>query len=184
MQDPQNEIRNVVRSLCEPERGSDLVNSVEKYFAPNAQIIYPLFNSPRGSGIEGVKAGYQMLRTLTYGNNVDFHAVAFDRIEVDKKGVERQTGFIDFTENLKIRVLPDRINPWFHFRFITRIDFVRNPNDDKWYVEKQEDNLPTDFGSTGLHFLPFDVQIANFIKFCTGVGTLGAGIIFQRLELF
>ncbi|GAA5831133.1 hypothetical protein JCM11251_005156 [Rhodosporidiobolus azoricus] len=183
MQDPRNEIRDVVRSLCELPRGIDLVNSVEKYFTPDAQIVYPLFNSPKASGIEGVKAAYQMLRTLTYGQHVEFHAVAFDRIETDK-GIERLKGFLDFTEHLKIRILPDRVNPWFHFRFITRIDLVRNPNDNKWYVEKQEDNLPSDFGSTGLHFLPFDVQISNAIKWVTGVGTLVAGYTFSRLGIF
>ncbi|GAA5932844.1 hypothetical protein JCM10213_009223 [Rhodosporidiobolus nylandii] len=185
MDSPQQEIRRVVRELCESPNANEILAAVDKYFAPDAQIIYPLFNSPKASGIEGVKAGYKMLRVLTYGQKVEFHAVGFDRIHVEK-GIEKMKGFIDFTEHLKLSFfpVPDKLNPWFHFRFVTRVDLVKNPNDDKWYVEKQEDNLPSDFGSTGLHFLPFDVQISNFVKWCTGTGTLLLGGALTKLNLF
>ncbi|GAA6043056.1 hypothetical protein JCM8097_005137 [Rhodosporidiobolus ruineniae] len=205
MQNPNAEIRRVVRELAEPDDSQQMLAAVEKYFAPDAQIFYPVFNSPKAAGIEGVKSAYKMLRVLTYGNNIDFHMVAFDLITVDK-GVEKMKGAIDFTENLKVRLpLPDRFNPvrcirflsfswtvltpgfpscqWLHFRFITRIDLVKNPNDDRWYVQKQEDSLPQNLSAEGLHLLPFDVQIVNAIKFMTGAGTLLVGGTLARLGL-
>lgn len=62
MEDPQNEIREVVRSLCEPRDAKVMLQNVERYFAPEARIIHPMFNSPASSGIDGVKSGYKMLR--------------------------------------------------------------------------------------------------------------------------
>ncbi|GAA5982559.1 hypothetical protein JCM11641_002582 [Rhodosporidiobolus odoratus] len=183
MNSPQQDIRRVVRELCEPSNANEMLQAVDQYFSPDSQIIYPLFNSPKASGIEGVKAAYKMLRVLTYGNSVDFHAIGFDRIYVEK-GVEKQRGIIDFTEHLKFKFpLPEKLNPWFHVRFLTRLDLVRNPNDEKWYVEKQEDNLPTDFGSSGIRVFPFDAKISNFIKWCTGTGTLLVGGTLSRLNI-
>ncbi|GAA6012543.1 hypothetical protein JCM10207_009035 [Rhodosporidiobolus poonsookiae] len=184
MENPSQDIRRVVRELAEPASAEAMLAAVDKYFTPDAQIVYPVFNSPKASGREGVKAGYKMLRVLSYGNKIEFHAVAFDQVTVEK-GLERMKGFLDFTEHLKVRFfpVPDSYNPWFHFRFITRIDLVKNPSDGKWYVEKQEDNLPTDFGSTGLHFLPFDVQISNAVKWATGTGTLLVGGTLAKLKI-
>ncbi|GAA5893380.1 hypothetical protein JCM5296_004861 [Sporobolomyces johnsonii] len=205
MESPVNDIRNVVRELCEPAKASDMLSAVDKYFASDSQIIYPLLNSPKGAGIEGVKSAYKMLRVLTYDNKaslrwaplaripnpdctstqIDFHVVAFDRITV-KKGVEYQSGVLDLTEHLKFKFipLPDRFNPTFHIRFISRIDLRKDPQTELWQILKQEDNLPNDFGSTGLHFLPFDRQIADTIKWGTGVGTLVVGGALSRLNLF
>ncbi|GAA5938933.1 hypothetical protein JCM1841_002611 [Sporobolomyces salmonicolor] len=185
MESPVNDIRNVVRELCEPAKASDMLNAVDRYFASDAQIVYPLLNSPKRAGIEGIKSVYKMLRVLTYDNKLDFHVVAFDRINV-KKGIEYQSGLLDMTEHLKFKFLPipDRFNPTFHIRFITRIDLRKDPQTELWKVVKQEDNLPSDFGSTGLHFLPFDRQIANAIKWGTGVGTLFVGGALSRLNLF
>ncbi|GAA5857373.1 hypothetical protein JCM8547_002248 [Rhodosporidiobolus lusitaniae] len=170
MDSPVNEIRGVIRELCQPKLNG-MLNAVNKYFTPNAQIFYPLFNSPKAAGIEGIKSAYAMLRVLTYGNNFDFHAVAMDRIYVEK-GVEYQKGMINHTEHLKLRFpLPDMLNP------VSYITLERNPNDNKWYVLKQEDVL------TGLHFLPGDVQLVKGIKFLTGAGTLLAGGLAARLNI-
>ncbi|CEQ39048.1 SPOSA6832_00532 [Sporobolomyces salmonicolor] len=293
MESPVNDIRNVVRELCEPAKASDMsvqplflplhfrgqadllrgnrLNAVDRYFASDAQIVYPLLNSPKRAGIEGIKSVYKMLRGESLSchgtirpprsnqpkgvgmrdlraeiahiapssrrsayvrqqdQQLDFHVVAFDRINV-KKGIEYQSGLasfslssgarvillisfrrrslLDMTEHLKFKFLPipDRFNPTFHIRFITRIDLRKDPQTELWKVVKQEDNLPSDFGSTGLHFLPFDRQIANAIKvrnlalaffypfpsltphallqWGTGVGTLFVGGALSRLNLF
>ncbi|GAA5856825.1 hypothetical protein JCM3766R1_004392 [Sporobolomyces carnicolor] len=112
MQSPQNEIRRVVRELVESERSVDILAAVDRYFARDAQIVYPLLNSPRSAGVEGVKAAYKMLRVLTYDNSIDFNATCWDRIRV-VKGVEYQTGLLDVVETLKFRLVPvpEFLNP-------------------------------------------------------------------------
>ncbi|GAA6010932.1 hypothetical protein JCM11491_004607 [Sporobolomyces phaffii] len=186
MQSPQNEIRRVVRQLVESDKSSDILAAVDKYFAADAQIVYPLLNSPRQSGREGVKAAYKMLRVLTYGNQVEFNVVAFDRIRA-VKGVEYQSGFLDVVETLKFRVplVPERLNPSFSIRFLTRIDLRKETDgSDLWRVVKQEDSLPTDYASTGIRLFPFDRQLSNLVKFATGLGTLVVGSTLTRLNWF
>lgn len=89
-----------------------MLNAVEKYFTQDATLVYPLLNSPKGSGREGVKSAYKMLRVLTYGNKINFDVVAFDRIK-SIKGVEHMSGYLDLTETLKFRTvpLPEGLNP-------------------------------------------------------------------------
>ncbi|GAA5901894.1 uncharacterized protein JCM6883_000429 [Sporobolomyces salmoneus] len=183
MQSPQNEIRRVVRELVESEKSTDMLAAVEKYFAPDAEIVYPLLNSPRSSGREGVKACYKMLRVLTYGNKVEFNATCWDRIRI-VKGVEHQTGFLDLVETLKFRApVPEFMNPSFSIRFLIRVD-LRKDSNDLWHIVKQEDSIPTDFASTGLRLFPFDREISNAIKFTTGLGTLVVGSTLTRLGWF
>lgn len=90
MDNPVNDIRRVVSELCEPDDAREMVAAVDKYFTDDARFICafphhglllacarrerrvqhsltgnsadPLLNSPKGSGKEGVKAAYKMLR--------------------------------------------------------------------------------------------------------------------------
>ncbi|BGP37347.1 hypothetical protein JCM10450v2_001254 [Rhodotorula kratochvilovae] len=185
MDNPVTEIRRVVSELCEPEDANQMLAAVDKYYTEDAVFVYPLFNSPPAAGREGVKAAYKMLRVLSYGQRFDFHAVGFDRITTDATGVERQRAFLDVTEKLKFSFvpLPERLNPTFHIRFLSRIDLVKG-TDDKWRIEKQEDNLPSDFGSTGLHVLPFDREISNAVKWAMGSATLLVGGTLSKFNLF
>ncbi|GAA5979359.1 hypothetical protein JCM10908_002894 [Rhodotorula pacifica] len=184
MDDPAKDVPRVVRELCEPVDANEMTAAVDKYFAEDAVFVYPLFNSPPEVGREGVRAAYKMLRVLSYGQKFDFHAVAFDE-PFTENGHEYMKGFLDCTEHLKIRFfpLPEKLNPKFHLRFISRID-VRKGSDGKWYITKQEDNIPTDFGSTKLHLLPFDKQVSDWLKYLNGCATYICGTAFSRLNLF
>lgn len=119
MEDPQLDIRNVVRNLTEPRDAEVMLATVDKYFSPNAVIIHPMLNSPKEHGREGVKAAYKMLRVLTIGNKIDFHCCGWDRVVV-RKGVEHQVGLLDLTESLTLRFLPlsEKYNPVFNIRFL------------------------------------------------------------------
>lgn len=144
---------------------------------------------------------------LTYDNRMEFHAVGFDK-EIIRKGIPHQTGLIDCTEHLRLRFIP--FSPVFSPRFLVRIDLVKVNMDGgarelgKWYVEQQEDNLPTDFGRSGLavshsslswrcgsriadcedeQFLPGSRLVSDLIKWGLGVGTLVAGNAFGYLNL-
>ncbi|TNY23386.1 hypothetical protein DMC30DRAFT_414255 [Rhodotorula diobovata] len=185
MDNPATDVRRVVRELCCPEDANEMLAAVDKYFTEDATFVYPLLNTPPAAGRDGVKAAYKMLRVLSYGQRFDFHAVAFDRITSDNKGVERMKGFLDCTEHLKFSFipLPDRVNPTFHLRFLTRVDLVKG-SDDKWRIEKQEDSLPSDYASTGLHVLPFDREISNLVKWCMGSATLVVGGTLAKFNLF
>ncbi|POY70739.1 hypothetical protein BMF94_6149 [Rhodotorula taiwanensis] len=184
MEDPQREVPRVVRELCEPFDANVMLANVDKYFAEDAVFVYPLLNSPPELGREGVKAAYKMLRVLSYGQRFTFHAVAFDE-PFTEDGEECMKGFLDCTEHLKLRFIPvpEWLNPLFHLRFISRID-LRKGRDGKWYIIKQEDNIPTDFGSTELHFLPLDRQISNLLKYLNGCATYVCGSTLTRLNLF
>ncbi|KAL8279239.1 hypothetical protein RQP46_008276 [Phenoliferia psychrophenolica] len=185
MEDPVNQIRDVVRRITEPRDARTILKHVDQYFAEDATIVHPMLNSPAKAGREGVKAAYKMLRVLTLNNHIDFHAVGFDRI-VLRKGQEHQTGLIDLTESLQLRFLPlpTSLNPTLHIRFLVRIDLTKSPSDGLWYITKQEDNLPSDFGSTGIRLLPFDLaDVSNTLKWACGMGTLAAGSTLTYLNL-
>ncbi|ORY90637.1 hypothetical protein BCR35DRAFT_274577 [Leucosporidium creatinivorum] len=185
MEDPQFDIRNVVRSITEPREADQLLANVDRYFTSDAVIVHPMLNSPSASGRAGVKAAYKMLRVLTIGNKVDFHVVALDRI-VNKKNVEHTTALLDITEHLQLRFLPlpTSYNPWFHIRFLVRVDLIKC-EDGLWRITKQEDNLPTDFGSTGLALpgIPL-ASISDAFKWCCGAGTLATSRVITALGLF
>lgn len=93
MQNYEQEIRHVVKSITEPRDADEMLAGVDKYFTTDAQIIHPMLNSPAESGRDGVKSAYKMLRVLTIGNKIDFHAVAFEK-PVTRKGVERVIGLL------------------------------------------------------------------------------------------
>ena len=93
---------------------------------------------------------------------MEFHAIGFDR-EVTRKGVLHQTGLIDCTEHLRLRFIP--FSPVFSPRFLVRVDLVKvsmegGNGEAKWYVEQQEDNIPTDFGRSGLAVSPLLPSVA------------------------
>jgi hypothetical protein len=62
MEDPVQDIRRVVRALCEPRHATKMLEAVDTYFSPDAIIVHPMLNSPASQGREGVKAAYKMLR--------------------------------------------------------------------------------------------------------------------------
>ncbi|KAM0746940.1 hypothetical protein T439DRAFT_318178 [Meredithblackwellia eburnea MCA 4105] len=184
MQDPTNDIRDVVRSITEPRDAPLILLNVDKYFSQDSVIVHPMLNSPAKAGREGVKSAYKMLRVLTYNNQITFHTVAFDRIS-RTKNAELQTGLLDLTEDLKLRFLPlpDSWNPTFHIRFLVRIDLRKVDDDDKWYIIKQEDNLPSDFGSTGLRIFPGLTEFSNAFKWACGMGTLAVGSTLSYFQI-
>ncbi|KAK4702535.1 hypothetical protein P7C70_g3687, partial [Phenoliferia sp. Uapishka_3] len=171
-----------VRALTEPRDARVILKAVDKYFSEDAVIVHPMLNSPANSGKEGVKAAYKMLRVLTLNNKITFHGVGFDRI-VMRKGEEHQTGFIgrrltsgqkigllranlDLSEAIQLRFLPLPLawSPVLNIRFIIRLDLRKSSVDNLWYIQKQEDNLPSDFGSTGLRLLPGLREASNAFK--------------------
>lgn len=105
MQDPVRELRHVISSIVEPRESAEIQANIDRYFTPSANIIHPMFNSPKEAGREGLKAGYKMLRVLTINNKMIYHAVAFDHV-VTRKGLEHQVAMIDATEQLQLRFLP------------------------------------------------------------------------------
>ncbi|GAA5841432.1 hypothetical protein JCM9279_000652 [Rhodotorula babjevae] len=180
MDNPTTDIRRAVLECTMPSDANEMLAAVDKYFTDDAVFIYPLLNSPPAAGRDGVKAAYKMLRVLSYGQRFDFHSVAADRIYVEK-GIEKQKLTLDLSEHLKFSFipLPDRLNPTFTLRFLTRLDLVKG-EDDKWRIEKQEDSL----ANSGHHVLPFDREIINLVKWCTGTGTLVVGGTLAKFNLF
>jgi hypothetical protein len=74
MEDPQFDLRNVVRSITEPRSAETLLSNVDRYFTEDAVIIHPMLNSPAAAGREGVKAAYKMLRGERRGGRSDAEA--------------------------------------------------------------------------------------------------------------
>lgn len=105
MENPSLDIRGVIKSITEPRSADVILANVDKYFAKDAVLVHPMLNSVPNLGREGVKSAYKMLRTLTLGNRIEFHAVGFDRVVV-RHGREHQTALIDLTEHLQLRFVP------------------------------------------------------------------------------
>ncbi|KAK4056268.1 hypothetical protein OIO90_002711 [Microbotryomycetes sp. JL221] len=159
MENPSLDIRGVVKSITEPRSADVILANVDKYFTKDAIIVHPLLNSVPGLGREGVKSAYKMLRTLTIGNKIEFHTIGFDRIVV-RKGKEKQTALL------------------------VRVDLEKG-DDDLWYITRQEDNLPTDYGTSGpLLPVPGLATFANYVKWTLGFGTHLTARIVTKLGLF
>ncbi|SCV72515.1 BQ2448_4052 [Microbotryum intermedium] len=182
MEDPTTEIRNVVRKITEPRESAKILASVDRYFSDDSVIVHPMLNSPRAQRKDGVKAAYRMLRALTLNNRIEFHAVAFGEVS-KKKGGETQACLIDLTEHLQLRFLPlpEARNPVMRVRFLVRVD-LRKSADNLWYITKQEDNIPTDPGSSGLLLIvPPINSMVNAVKWFAGMGTMGMAAVLNRL---
>lgn len=98
MNNPQEELKTVIRSITEPKLGSEILLNVSKYFTSDARIIHPMLNSPSRAGKEGVLAAYKMLRVLTVNNKITFHTVAIGEVQ-EVKGVEYLVGLIGMDSN-------------------------------------------------------------------------------------
>ncbi|KDE08673.1 hypothetical protein, variant [Microbotryum lychnidis-dioicae p1A1 Lamole] len=182
MENPASEIRNVVRKITEPRESAKILASVDRYFSDDSVIVHPMLNSPRAQGKHGVKAAYRMLRALTLNNKIEYHAVAFEDV-TKSKGGETRACLIDLTEHLQLRFLPvpEARNPVFHVRFLVRVD-LRKGADNLWYITKQEDNIPTDPGSSGLLLIvpPINAMV-NTVKWFAGMSTMGMAAVLNRL---
>ncbi|SGY68853.1 BQ5605_C004g02924 [Microbotryum silenes-dioicae] len=207
MENPASEIRNVVRKITEPRESAKILASVDRYFSDDSVIVHPMLNSPRAQGKHGVKAAYRMLRALTLNNKIEYHAVAFEDVTKSKGGETRAcligefgptcgahieplppslnytSPSLDLTEHLQLRFLPvpEARNPVFHVRFLVRVD-LRKGADNLWYITKQEDNIPTDPGSSGLLLIvpPINAMV-NTVKWFAGMSTMGMAAVLNRL---
>lgn len=103
----------------------------------------------------------------------------------------------DVPRSLPERVVPATLRkPWTLLTYgrhdSVRVDLAKSASTGLWYISKQEDNLPSDFGSTGLKLLPGLADLSNAFKvrvllrprrwlltlkvqWACGVGTLAAG---------
>jgi len=168
MEKPTDEIREVVKSITQPHDASEIARNVDIYFTDDAYIEHPMLNQPPGTGKEGLKNIYTMLRCLTMGNRIEFHSVAWGKS--DKKDDRR--AFIELTEHLRLRFFPW---PVLHLRFIVLID-VRHCADGLYRISRQEDNLPTDLWRAGL-YLPGFSEVGHVFKGLLGYGTILTGKI-------
>lgn len=65
-----------------------------------------------------------------------------------------------------------------------RIDLEKG-SDGKWRIQKQEDSLPSDFGSSGLsQAIPGATTLSNWIKWGLGTGTIIMSRAVNKLGVF
>ncbi|GAA5885150.1 hypothetical protein JCM3774_006326 [Rhodotorula dairenensis] len=183
MEHPATDIARVLRELTQADaRAVD--RAVDKYFTNDAQLIVPLFTTPKRVGKEAVKAAYRLrhgksspLRrpVLTYNTEVEVRCAGFDRAKIER-GVEHMTGLVDCVQSVQGRLmpLPTSLNPVAHIRILIRFDCIKCP-DDLYRIYFQEVNIPSDWASTGLHVFPFDAQIVNGLKWMGGLAALVVG---------
>lgn len=60
MQDPKKEIANIVRTLCTTRDASELEETVNKYFAPDAKFLHPLCRANSRNEILGLFQWYRL----------------------------------------------------------------------------------------------------------------------------
>ncbi|KAI8453201.1 hypothetical protein BY996DRAFT_6431605 [Phakopsora pachyrhizi] len=169
MEDPAQEIRDVVRSITEPYEASVIAKNIDKYFTEDAYILHPMLNQPRTkNGRQMLKGIYKVLRIFSINNKITFHAVMFNE--------DKTQGAIELTEDLYPRV------PLFgslraSIPLFVRIDLIKE-EDGKFRIWRQHDSLPNDLGMVSLPFIPFFsalVTLINILKAANGVflGTAG-----------
>lgn len=91
---------------------------------------------------------------------------------------------IDCTEDLKLRyvfsLLPESLVPVFRPRFLVRVDMAKEA-DGLWRIVQQEDNIPSDFGRSGLAGALVSAPF-NLVKLGMGVATLATATVFRQLN--
>ncbi|GAA94239.1 uncharacterized protein L969DRAFT_93620 [Mixia osmundae IAM 14324] len=143
MENPRNDIYDVVRSLVEPASPVVIAQNIDRYYTEDAYIDHPMLNQPHTpSSREGLKGIYTMLKVLTYGNKMEFHGDACFNEDMTK-------GWLEASEHLYLTFLPFiKTAP----RFLIRIDLVKG-KDGLYRVRRQEDNLATDFMRSGVYII-------------------------------
>jgi hypothetical protein len=140
MQNPSVELRQVIRSIVEPDEAATILRNVEANYSRDAILIHPMLNSPPSLGKEGVKSAFECLRLLTIGNKLCFHSVAFDETESDQG---RITALIDLTESLTLRPIPPPLRTVIHIRFFIEAR-LRREEDGLWRVCYQNEWVGSD----------------------------------------
>ncbi|POY70738.1 hypothetical protein BMF94_6148 [Rhodotorula taiwanensis] len=180
MESPATEIQAALRELTSSDTRV-AAHAVDKYFTDDAQLVAPLFTTPKAVGKNAVKAAYRIRQAMVYDSSFTFRCIGFGRVTVEK-GVERVSGVVDCTQHVKLRLvpLPNGLNPVSTeavflrllpalCRLFLRFDLVKCP-DELYRICFQEVNIPSDWSSTGLHVFPYDGQI-----WMSGMATLVVG---------
>ncbi|KWU41469.1 hypothetical protein RHOSPDRAFT_37006 [Rhodotorula sp. JG-1b] len=180
MEYPAGDIGRVLRELCQSNTKA-VEHAVDKYFTDDAQLVAPLFTTPKQVGKEAVKAAYRVRQVLLHDTGLEVQCAGFDRAKVEK-GVERVSGVVDCVQHVQGRLLPlpNALNPTANIRILIRFDCVKCP-DEMYRICSQEVNIPSDWASTGLHVFPFDAQIASGLKWMGGMAALLVGGTLMRV---
>lgn len=166
MQDPVNEIKGVIRSVVEPYQQSIVAENVAKYFTPDATISNPFLNQSKRSRAKKtremhVRSVYEVLRLFSINNRVEFNSVMFDKTKehCTIELVETMDSILHYTflSNIKIPAL-------------IRLDLTQD-RDGKYWICKEQNNLPTDIGMIGMILFPGLISLGQIIKLTTAIGT-------------
>ncbi|KAA1079247.1 hypothetical protein PGT21_004753 [Puccinia graminis f. sp. tritici] len=176
MDNPIEELADVVRSVTEVEHTSQVLANIDKYFTEDAQLIY--FNLSQiysRNGRQNLKAAYQVSRALGFGIKIEIHEVMVNK--------EQTEATIDLTQSVRVRLLPiDSVNVVCNF--IVRLALRRSAEDNKYRIYRQHDNFPTDLTQCGLPLPTFIRVINDVIKALVWLFVVAWGRIFMMFGIF
>ncbi|WAQ85578.1 hypothetical protein PtA15_6A206 [Puccinia triticina] len=173
MEDPRAEIRDVVRSITEPQDPQTVLKNVDKYFTDDAFILHPMANQPQmARGKDNLKALYYMFRKGTKENKIHFNAVMFSE-DLTQCAID----LIEDVKDLKSVLLPGFPVRPLSIRFLVLVD-LRLEADGKYRIWRQHDNFISDLGMSGLKIFPGASLISDVIKASGALFTIVLGRYF------
>ncbi|OAV94949.1 hypothetical protein PTTG_06686 [Puccinia triticina 1-1 BBBD Race 1] len=176
MDNPIEELADVVRSVTEVEHTSEVFANIDRYFTEDAQLIYFNLSSIYSrNGRQNLKAAYQVSRVLGFGIKIDIHEVMVNK--------EQTEATIDLTQSVRIRLLPIQ-SANVVCNFIVRLALRKSCEDNKYRIYRQHDNFPTDLTQSGLPMPNFIRVINDVIKALAWLYVVAWGRIFMMLGIF
>ncbi|KAG0144510.1 hypothetical protein CROQUDRAFT_659964 [Cronartium quercuum f. sp. fusiforme G11] len=174
MENPIAEMKDVVRSLVEPDSLQVIANNIDKWFTEDAYIEHPFLNQPHTAhGKDMIKGYYTCLRVFTSHTKTEFHVVMFNE--------DSTKAFIELTQHTNPCIMGFTLGDCFrmHVRFLVIVDLRKGPHDRKFRISRQEDNFPSDFSKAGYPPIPGLGFLSNVIKGFNAIvgGTLGQIIL-------
>ena len=133
MEDPRNEVHDVVYGLVRAENADKQRDVLQRYYLPSASFDHPMCSVTRSrhSRDAGVLQIYQFLRILFMDTEIKIHSSCFDE--------ENNRVYLEATQHLRSYIpfvrkyLYDRTA-----RLVVLLD-LRKLDDGKYYVSRQQD---------------------------------------------
>ncbi|KAG0146522.1 hypothetical protein CROQUDRAFT_657340 [Cronartium quercuum f. sp. fusiforme G11] len=142
MENPVNEVRDVVRGVTEPHDAAEIARNVEKYFTEDAIILHPALDLPRTpNSRDHIMGIYKWFRVNTINQKIWFNSVAFNE--------DFTICHIDLTEDLYLRNIPLISQKKFSGRLLVTLE-LKKCDDNKYRITSQRDTALSDISWTGL----------------------------------
>jgi len=154
MQNPREEIVDVVKSATAANKVSEQRNTILHYFAPDAGLQHPLCTVERGEGSrEQILGLFQWFRDLSPKLDLTIERFTYDP--------DQQVIYLNIVQTVHVWCSPFSGKP---SRLLVRLDLERSQEDGKLYIAQQTDYFqPEDVMQMTIPFLSAPTAFAKRI---------------------